>query len=141
MTMCSWLFARITVLFSDESHCPDSVLRDYPVNMKEPRRKQTISAGGWLPCCGVTWAPPLSAACQSALDWEASGERGGWRSFTPQRKSGSSAAHLHIGEGGVGNGFAQSSSTAVSLAWKATWSTRTSPPGRRIGMDNGAFNG
>lgn len=100
MTMCSWLFARITVLFSDESHCPDSVLRDYPVNMKEPRRKQTISAGGWLPCCGVTWAPPLSAACQSALDWEASGERGGWRSFTPQRKSGSSAAHLHIGEGG-----------------------------------------
>lgn len=129
----SWLLARCTVLFSDESRCPDSVLRDYPVNMKEPRRKQTISAGGWLPCCGVTWASPLSAACQS-------GERGGWRSFTPQRKSGSSAAHLHVGEGG-GNGFAQSSSTVVSLAWKAIWSTRTSPPGRRIGMDNGAFNG
>lgn len=129
----SWLLARCTVLFSDESRCPDSVLRDYPVNMKEPRRKQTISAGGWLPCGGVTWAPSLSAACQS-------GERGGWRSFTPQRKSGCSAAHLLVGEGG-GNGFAQSSSTVVSLAWKATWSTRTSPPGRRIGMDNGAFNG
>lgn len=37
--------------------------------------------------------------------------------------------------------FCPDSPTAMSLAWKATWSTRTSPPGRRIGMDNGAFKG
>lgn len=64
-----------------------------------------------------------------------------WGGFTPQRRPRSSAAHLHVEAGGGGEWFCPDSPTAMSLAWKATWSTRTSPPGRRIGMDNDAFNG